>query len=71
MWVRVLVTGQLPREVHNAPLHLFSASPELVDFASTAYHRGSEDTSSLLGAVREASEGGLYHVVYDGGFPAR
>src|SRR5262249_19896041 len=27
--MRVLVAGQLRREAHNAPLHLFSASPEL------------------------------------------
>ena len=46
--VRVVVAGQLPREAHNAPLHLFSASPELVDFAGTAYQQRSEDTSSLL-----------------------
>jgi hypothetical protein len=31
--VRVLVAGQLPREAHNAPQHLFSASQELLDFA--------------------------------------
>jgi hypothetical protein len=46
--VRVLVAGQLPREAHNAPLHLFSASAQLVDFAGTAYQRRSEYTSSLL-----------------------
>jgi hypothetical protein len=37
--VRVIVAGKLPREAHNAPLHLFSASPELVGFASGAYRR--------------------------------
>jgi hypothetical protein len=46
--VRIIVAGQLPREAHNAPLHLFSASPELIDFASGAYQRRSEDTSGLL-----------------------
>ncbi len=46
--VRVLVAGELPRETQNAPLHLFSASPELVGFASCAYRRRSEDTSELL-----------------------
>jgi hypothetical protein len=46
--VRVLVAGQLPREAHNAPLHLFSASPDLVGFGSTTYKRRSESTSSLL-----------------------
>src|SRR5919205_4610589 len=39
--VRVLVAGGLPREAHNAPLHLFSASPELVSFARGAYRRRS------------------------------
>src|SRR5262249_16005804 len=27
--VRVIVAGELPQEAHNAPLHLFSASPAL------------------------------------------
>jgi hypothetical protein len=51
--VRVIVAGQLPREAHNAPLHLFSASPELVGFAQSAYRRRSEDTSLLLGQLIE------------------
>src|ERR1700722_2900534 len=42
--VRVVVAGQLPRESHNAPLHLFSASQELVDFGSGAYGRHSKFT---------------------------
>jgi len=46
--VRVIVAGELPREAHNAPLHLFSASPELVGFGSGAYQRRSEETSLLL-----------------------
>jgi hypothetical protein len=46
--VRVVVAGQLPREAHNAPLHLFSASPELVDFGQGTYRRRSEETSLLL-----------------------
>lgn len=46
--IRVLVAGELPRETHNAPLHLFSAAPELVGFASGTYQRRSEETSSLL-----------------------
>ncbi|HTU90673.1 MAG TPA: hypothetical protein VMF69_11410 [Gemmataceae bacterium] len=46
--IHVLVAGELPREAHNAPLHLFSASPELVDFASGTYQQSSEETSSLL-----------------------
>jgi len=51
--VSVIVAGQLPREAHNAPLHLFSASPELVGFASGTYRRRSEDTSRLLGRLFE------------------
>jgi hypothetical protein len=39
--------------VHNAPLHLFSASPELIDFASGAYQRRSADTSGVLGELAE------------------
>src|SRR4051794_19449991 len=46
--VRVIVAGELPREAHNAPLHLFSASPELVQFGGSAYRRRSENTSALL-----------------------
>jgi hypothetical protein len=37
--IRVVVAGELPREAHNAPLHLFSASPELVDFGGGNYRR--------------------------------
>src|SRR5205823_5289954 len=51
--VRVIVAGELPREAHNAPLHLFSASPELVSFGSSVYRRRSEDTSLLLGQLVE------------------
>lgn len=46
--VRIVVAGQLPPEEHNAPLHLFSASPELVGFASGAYRQHSERTSKVL-----------------------
>lgn len=46
--VHVVVAGELPREPHNAPLHLFSAAPGLVGFASDIYRQRSEDTSSLL-----------------------
>jgi hypothetical protein len=51
--VRVVVAGELPRESHNAPLHLFSASPGLVGFGSAAYRRRSEETSLLLGQLFE------------------
>ena len=55
--IRVVVAGELPREAHNAPLHLFSASPELVGFASGAYRRRSENTSGLLGQLFQRFEG--------------
>src|SRR5262249_14704228 len=46
--VRVVVAGELPREPYNAPLHLFSASPELVEFGRGAYQQRSKETSLLL-----------------------
>jgi hypothetical protein len=55
--VRVVVAGELPREAHNAPLHLFSASPELVGFGGGAYRRHSKDTSELLRQLFERFRG--------------
>jgi hypothetical protein len=46
--IRVVVAGELPLEAHNAPLHLFSASPELVAFGQGAYQQRSAETSLLL-----------------------
>jgi predicted Fe-S protein YdhL (DUF1289 family) len=46
--VRVIVAGQLSQEPQNAPLHLFSASPELLGFGRSAYQRRSANTSGLL-----------------------
>jgi hypothetical protein len=46
--IRVVVAGELAREPHNAPLHLFSASPDLVGFGGRAYQRHSPNTSGLL-----------------------
>jgi hypothetical protein len=46
--IRVIVAGELPREPQNAPLHLFSASPELVSFGQSVYRRRTADTSLLL-----------------------
>ncbi len=51
--VRVVVAGELPREEHNAPLHLFSASPELVGFGRGAYRRRSKNTSAMLEQLLE------------------
>src|SRR5436309_4730860 len=42
--IRVLVAGELPREAHNAPLHLFRAAPELVAFVRSAYQPRSANT---------------------------
>jgi hypothetical protein len=55
--VRVDVAGQLSREPHNAPLHLFSAKPELVGFGQTAYQRRSQNTSLVLGQLFERLRG--------------
>jgi hypothetical protein len=55
--VRVIVAGQLPREEHNAPLHLFSASPELLAFGRGAYQQRSENTSQLLRELLEEFRG--------------
>jgi hypothetical protein len=58
----VLVAGELPREAHNAPFHLFSASLELVEFARSAYRRQSETTSLLLGQLfKTIREEGLWN----------
>jgi hypothetical protein len=45
--------GSCRARLHNAPLHLFSASPELVAFGSGAYQRCSQQTSRLLGQLFE------------------
>jgi hypothetical protein len=49
--VRVIVAGELPREVQNAPLHVFSASPELVEFGRKTYRLRSPNTSMVLGSL--------------------
>jgi hypothetical protein len=51
--IHVVVAGELPREPHNAPLHLFSASPELVAFGQGVYQQHSEVTSLLLRQLLE------------------
>ena len=53
----MVVAGELPQEAHNAPLHLFSAAPNLVDFGGSAYQRRSEQTSRLLGQLFEKLRG--------------
>jgi hypothetical protein len=46
--VRVVVAGELPREPHNAPFHLFSSQPALIEFGGRTYRRRSEQASRLL-----------------------
>jgi hypothetical protein len=55
--VRVIVARELPREAHNALFLLFSASPELVEFARRAYRQRSEHTSRLLQQLFEKLKG--------------
>jgi hypothetical protein len=55
--VRVIVAGELPREARNAPLHLFSASPELVGYGRGAYRQRSDRTSRLLRQLFETYQG--------------
>src|SRR5438132_14216423 len=49
---------------HNAPLHLFSAAPDLVDFARGAYQRRSSNTSLLLRQLFERLEGEGFGMAY-------
>jgi hypothetical protein len=58
------VAGELPREPHNAPLHLFSAAPKLVEFGSSAYQRRSERTSKLLGLLCRRLQGEGFAMSY-------
>lgn len=51
--VRVIAAGQLVRESHNAPLLLFSTSPELASYAKGIYRPRSERTSLVLGQLFE------------------
>jgi hypothetical protein len=46
--IRLVVVNQLPREEHNALLHLFSASGDLFAYGARHYRIRSAETSSLL-----------------------
>jgi hypothetical protein len=46
--IRVLVLRELPMTEHNAPLHLFTASPELVQYGAGHYQPVSAESSTLL-----------------------
>jgi hypothetical protein len=62
--IRVVVAGELPREAHNAPLHLFSAAPALVDFGCNAYQRRSANISALLGQLFDKLQGEGFAMSY-------
>jgi hypothetical protein len=62
--IRVVVAGELPQQAHNAPLHLFSAAPEVVEFGGSRYHRRSGQTSRLLGQLFEKLRGEGFAVSY-------
>ena len=51
------MAGQLAREPHNAPLHLFSASAELINFGQGAYGPRSGRTSGVLQQLFNAYQG--------------
>jgi hypothetical protein len=59
-----VVAGQLPRQPHNAPLHLFSASPEMVGFGQSFYRRRSATTSQLLDDLFERFRGEGFTMAY-------
>jgi hypothetical protein len=46
--VRIVVVHQLPRQEHNAMLHLFSAKAELVRYGAQHYQPRSDETSTFL-----------------------
>lgn len=49
----MVVAGELPPDPHNAPLHLFSARPDLIGFGGRAYRQRSAKASRLLGQLFE------------------
>jgi hypothetical protein len=55
--IRVVVAGQLAREEHNAPLHLFSASAEQVGYGAEHYQQRSDRTSTLLDQLFQGYQG--------------
>ncbi len=46
--VRIVVVHELPKEAHNALLHLFSAREEQVRYGATHYQQRSAETSTLM-----------------------
>lgn len=62
--IRVIVAGELPREEHNAPLHLFSAAPGLLEYGRGAYRQRSGYTSRLLGQLFDQLRGEGFAMSY-------
>ena len=52
--VRVIVASELPREKHNAMLHLFTTSPELLGFGWSRFRPRSKRTSTVLKQLYES-----------------
>jgi hypothetical protein len=50
---RLIVVHQLPREEHNAMLHLFSAQEDLVKYGAEHYRQRSDETTTLLRQLYE------------------
>jgi hypothetical protein len=55
--IRVVVAGELSQEAHNAPLHLFSARPALIEFGGRAYKPHRPNASSLLVELLQGFQG--------------
>jgi hypothetical protein len=55
--IQVVVAGQLSRQEHNAPLHLFSASAEQVSYGAEHYQQRSAQTSTLLDRLFQGYQG--------------
>jgi hypothetical protein len=62
--IRVIVAGQLPRQEHNAALHLFSASLEEVNYGRGHFQQHSDFTSTVLQGLLETYRQEGIHVVY-------
>jgi len=46
--IRIIVASQVPRQEHNALLHLFSASAARIDYGTSHYQQHSSETSTVL-----------------------
>jgi hypothetical protein len=62
--IRVVVLRQLPREEHNAALHLFTASPELVQYGADRYRPHSSESSTLLSRLAAGYRGEGFSMPY-------